>query len=156
MLSQLLPTPLHPAVVHFPIVLAMIAPLVAGGALLAIRRGVPFRWAWGTVVVLLAGLALSGVVAKQTGETDEDVVESAVPHDAIEGHEEAADRFVLLSLVALATGAAGLSSAGIGRFARLATLAGTGLILAAGWQVGHAGGELVYQHGAAAAHQPQP
>lgn len=152
MLAQLLPSPLHPAVVHFPVVLGVIAPLVVVGALVAHRRGVSLRWAWGTVVTLMAALALSSFVAKQTGETDEEVVEDVVPDAALERHEEAADRFMVLSLVVLATAVAGLASGGLGRTARFATLAGTAVLLVAGWQVGHAGGELVYRHDAAAAH----
>lgn len=152
MWSQLIPSPLHPAVVHFPMALAVIAPLVAVGGFVAMRRGVSARWAWGTVVALLAALALSSFVAKQTGETDEEIVEDVVSGTAMERHEEAADRFMVLSLVVLAMGVAGLSSGAIGRIGRVATIVGTVGLVAAGWQVGHEGGRLVYQEGAAAAH----
>jgi len=152
MLARLLPTPLHPAVVHFPIALAVLLPVVVAVVLLARSRGATNRWLWGVVVVLQATVVLSGFVAKQTGETDEEVVEEVVPHDALEAHEEAADRFVLVSLVVLAASVAGLSSGGLGRAARPLTLLGAVAVLVAGWQVGHAGGELVYRHGAAGAH----
>jgi len=43
----MLPNPLHPAVVHFPIVLALLLPIFAIGALWTIRRGARPRRAWG-------------------------------------------------------------------------------------------------------------
>ena len=39
----MIPEPLHPAVVHFPIVIAIFLPLVALAALAYIRRGVDGR-----------------------------------------------------------------------------------------------------------------
>jgi uncharacterized membrane protein len=44
--SVMLPDPLHPAVVHFPIVLMILLPLAAAGGLWAISRGVGTAKAW--------------------------------------------------------------------------------------------------------------
>src|SRR6185437_512774 len=52
--GAMLPNPLHPAVVHFPVVLAFLLPLFVGGAIWAIRRGANPRRAW---LVPLAGSA---------------------------------------------------------------------------------------------------
>lgn len=152
MFSNLLPDPLHPAMVHLPIALAVLLPVVALGGAIALRKGIPVRWAWGTVVALLAALSVSSFVAKQTGETDEEVVEEVVVEATLEAHEEAADRFMVLTLVVLVAGVSGLASGAIGRIGQVATLLGSALLLVAGWQVGHLGGQLAYRDGAAAAH----
>src|SRR5512134_3400045 len=55
--SVMLPDPLHPAVVHFPIVLMILLPLAAAGALWAIRRGVGPAKAW--TIPLAAAAALT-------------------------------------------------------------------------------------------------
>src|SRR5512146_2865702 len=67
----MLPNPLHPAIVHFPIVLAFLLPIFSFGALWAIRRGARFRRAWGIPLALSAALALSSWVAVETGEGQE-------------------------------------------------------------------------------------
>jgi uncharacterized membrane protein len=59
----MLPNPLHPAIVHFPIVLAFQLPIFALGALWAIRHGARFRRAWLVPVALSAALVLSSWVA---------------------------------------------------------------------------------------------
>ena len=46
----MLPDPLHPAVVHFPIVLMVLLPFVAASALWAIRRGARPVRAWAVPV----------------------------------------------------------------------------------------------------------
>lgn len=51
----MLPNPLHPAVVHFPIVLAVLLPLFVIGALWAIRRGAAPLRAW-SLPLAMAGL----------------------------------------------------------------------------------------------------
>ena len=86
----MIPHPLHPAVVHFPIVFMFLVPLIMLGALLAIRRGVPHRRAWSLAVAAGALFSLSAWAAVQTGESEEDRVEDAVSHAALEAHEEPA------------------------------------------------------------------
>lgn len=152
MLANLLPTPLHPAVVHLPIAFAVLAPLVATGALVAIHRGGrPWR-AWGLSVALLALLAGSAWVATETGEEDEERVERAVPEAALETHEAAADRFLALAIGVLGMAGVGLFAGRIGTGARVVATVGTLGLLVAGYQVGHAGGELVYRYDAGRVH----
>ncbi|HSE65465.1 MAG TPA: DUF2231 domain-containing protein [Gemmatimonadales bacterium] len=148
----MLPDPLHPAVVHFPIVLTFLLPIVALLALWRIRRGTPARPAWALAVATAAALSLSAWVAVETGEADEERVEHAVGEAPLEGHEESAQRFLMLSAGVLLLAGAGLLSGRIGNTARLVATAGAlGLVVAAA-QVGHSGGELVYRHGAAGAY----
>jgi len=144
--------PLHPLVVHFPIVLSVLLPIFALVALVAIRKGTTSPWAWALPVSLAAALTVSAYVAVQTGESEEDRVERVVGDDVIHGHEEAAERFVVLSGALLLVAAAGLLPRNVGKAARLVTTVGAFGLLAAGVQVGHSGGELVYRHGAAAAY----
>lgn len=148
----MLPDPLHPAVVHFPVVLVMLLPLFAVGALWAIRRGARPLQAWGLVVGLAALLMVSSWAAVETGEDQEETVESVVAESAIHTHEEAAEIFLWLAGGTLLLAGAGLLGGRVGGPARVvATVAALGLVVA-GWRVGHSGGELVYTHGAAAAY----
>jgi uncharacterized membrane protein len=145
----MLPNPLHPVVVHFPLVFGVILPVFALGALWAIRRGVRPRMAWFVPLALAAALVASSFVALRTGEAEEESVEQVVSEAALHEHEEAAERFLVLSGVLLAVAAFGLFRGNLGKAARLLTTAGSLGVLVAGVQVGAAGGDLVYRHNAA-------
>lgn len=146
--------PLHPKLVHLPIALAVLLPLLTTVLWISLLRGwLPLR-AWLLTVgaqVLLVG---TSVLAMRSGEDDEERVERLVPEAALEAHEEAAERFtwgagavLLLSLAPLLLYRRPRAAA----WGALATTAGTLVVLGLGYQVGQAGGELVYRHGAAAA-----
>ncbi|HSQ67896.1 MAG TPA: hypothetical protein VLM85_32020, partial [Polyangiaceae bacterium] len=84
----------HPKLVHVPMALAVLMPLVAGGLLLAWwRKWLPGR-GWTVAVGLQAILLGSGILALRTGEAQEDRVEPIVGEKAIDAHEEAAEAFV--------------------------------------------------------------
>jgi len=145
----MLPSPLHPAVVHFPIVLMFLLPLAALAALWAIRRGSPGRRAWAVPVLVAATLSASAWVAVETGERDEDRAEDVVGKPTIHAHEEAAERFLALSGGVFVIALAGLLGGPVGRVARITgTAAALGLVIA-GYQVGHTGGRVVYGDGTA-------
>lgn len=148
----MIPDPLHPAVVHFPIVFVFLLPLAIIAAMVAVRRGAAVRSAWLLVIAAAAALSASAWLAVQTGEAQEDRVEQAVSEAALESHEEPAELFLLLTggMVALTLG--GLAGGTFGAIARRAALAGSLGLIAAGAWVGHTGGELTYRHGAAAAY----
>ena len=148
----MLPDPMHPAVVHFPIVLAVLAPVFAIGALWAIRRGARPARAWGVTTLVLAALAASAWVSVETGEQQEDRVERVVGERPLESHEEAAETFLLAAAGVLAISALGLARGSVGRVGRLAGAVGTVVLVGLGWNVGRSGGALVYQHGAASAY----
>lgn len=147
--------PLHPLVVHFPVVLAVLLPVAALASLWAIRKGATARRAWTVTVALAAALSLSAYVATQTGEREEDRVEQVVGDSAMHGHEEAGERFLVLSGVLFLVSLAGLLAGVPGQAGRWVTLGGALAVLAVGVQVGHSGGELVYKHGAASAYAEQ-
>lgn len=137
--------PLHPALVHLPLGIAVLMPLLVG-ALLVGRRWLP-----PAAVGLAAGaqaLVLGGaLLAQETGERDEERVEEAgVSEAAIEAHEELAEGFTGL---AGATLLALVGATVLGRRAAATPVLGVavalaGLTLGQGVRVGHAGGALVY------------
>jgi len=148
----MLPQPLHPAVVHFPLVLAFLLPIFALGALWAIRRGAATLRIWTIPLLFAAALTGSAWVGLQTGEAEEDRVEAVVGDDALHEHEEAAERFFVLSGVLLLLAGAGLIRGTVGASARLLATAGALALTLVAVNVGAAGGELVYTHGAANAY----
>jgi uncharacterized membrane protein len=148
-------TPLHPLVVHLPLALAVVVPLIALGTLVYAWRCGLSRRAWAMVFVLQAGLVAGGFAALSTGDADEDRVEHVVAESAVERHEESGERFVwastgvlglmLLPLLSARKETLRLAVAGVATAGSVATAA-----LAV--DTGHKGGELVYEHGAALAY----
>ena len=63
--------PLHPAIVHLPLGLAILMPLVATGFAWALWTGRIRPRAWLAVVAFQALLFGSGIVATRTGEAEE-------------------------------------------------------------------------------------
>jgi len=151
----MLPDPLHPALVHFPLTLAVLIPLFVIGAIVAMRRGVAARRAWSLVVALMVLLTASSFLAVKTGEDEEEAVEEVVDHDFIHEHEEKAELFRNLTLLTLVLGAAGLATGKVGGFSRGAATGMSFVLAGLAWGVGESGGDLVYEHGAANAYIEQ-
>lgn len=149
----MLPDPLHPAIVHFPVVLAILVPLAALAALVVASRRGPVRAAWMTVVALAVLLAGSTWLALETGEQEEETVESVLASEApLSRHEDRADQFMAVAVAVLGLALLGLAPGRAGTAGRaLATVASL-VLVPAGIRVGHSGGELVYRHGAAQAY----
>lgn len=146
--------PLHPALVHLPVALAFVVPLIGIGLLFAIHRAkLPLR-AWWLVVALQAVLLASGLAAARSGEQDEELVEDLVGEAPIEAHENAAQIFLIGAGLALLFSAAApfLRKELASKRVAGASIAASFLVAGLAVQVGQAGGALVYQHGAAAAH----
>jgi uncharacterized membrane protein len=150
--EKMLPDPLHPAIVHFPIVFAVLLPVAVVVGLVAVKRGATTRAAWGPVLALAALLAVSSWVAVQTGEAEEETVERVVSESAIHEHEERAEVFLPLTFVGLLVVGVGLMPGRAGAAARWGSVAVAVAITASGVRLGHSGGELVYVHGAARAY----
>jgi len=148
----MIPNPLHAAVVHFPIVFAVLMPVVAAISLYAIHRGRRVRHWWGLAVAVLVLLSVSSFVAVRTGEAQEERVEAVVREQPLHSHEEAAELFLVLTGALVLVGAGGLLPKRTGTALRAIAAIGTLVVLGAGWRVGHSGGELVYKHGAAGAY----
>jgi hypothetical protein len=103
-------------------------------------------------VALAVALTLSAAVAVRTGRSQEERVERVVAESALESHEEAAERFLVLSGVLLVVALVGLARGTVGQAARLVGTAGALGLVFAGVQTGHSGGKLVYREGAAGAY----
>lgn len=144
--------PLHALIVHMPIALTVLVPLFALLGLWLGRRLLKPHVAWAFPVGMLALLLASGFAAEQTGEQQEDRVEKVVPEAAFERHEEAAELFLVVTGGVLVLAAGGLMSNSLGKTMRYVGAAGTLAVLAAGWNVGHSGGQLVYRYNAGAAY----
>lgn len=148
----MLPKPLHPAIVHFPVVLAFLLPLFVAGAIWAIRRGANLRRAWAVPLIGAVALALSAWTAIQTGDAESERVERVVSEQAIESHEEMAEAFFAASAGLAVVAFAGLIGGMPGRAARVLTGIGAVVLVGMVARVGHSGGELVYRYGAASAY----
>ncbi len=145
--------PLHPAVVHIPIGIAVIMPFLLIGLWAAIHMQWVSSKLWGVLILFQLALFGSGLFALETGEHDEEIIETMVQEQVIEDHEESAELFVIVSgaLVLLLT-------AGLWPHKKYGpVIKGTAAIavvinLALAALAGHSGGELVYKYGAASAH----
>jgi hypothetical protein len=144
----------HPKLVHVPMGLGVLMPLIAGGLFIAWWRGWLPRRGWLVAVLLQAILLLSGIMALRSGEAEEEQVEGVVAERFVEAHEEAAQTFVWTSggVLAVMVLAAALGSRRAGLPVAAAATLGTIVVLGLGYRTGEAGGRLVYQHGAAQAH----
>jgi hypothetical protein len=147
----------HPKIVHLPIALGLLMPLLASGLVLAWwRQWLPSR-VWVIAIGFQAVLLLSGVMALRSGEAEEERVERVVAERFIEEHEESAEAFVWASGIVLGVMLLSLvmirQRAGL-PLAALASV-GTLIVFGLGFQTGQAGGALVYEHGAASAYESQ-
>ena len=144
--------PLHPLLVHAPLVLGVLAPFVALALWAAIAGRYLHHRIWWLVVVLHAVAFGGAVLAVKTGHVEHDRIETVVDHDKVEVHEERGENYRLALGVGLAlsllTGLAFADRKWGMRLGGVTVLAG----FAAAWLglgVGHSGSLLVYREGAA-------
>lgn len=144
----------HPKVVHFPIALSVLMPLIAGGVTFAYLRGWLDRRVWAIVFLLQGSMFGTGLVAMYTGEEEEERVAQVVPERHVEAHEEAAELFVWASAIVLALMAVPLllSEGELSNAILIFSCIGSVAVLALGYRAGEAGGRLVYEYGAASAY----
>jgi uncharacterized membrane protein len=150
--------PLHPRLVHLPVALSVLMPLVTSGLLLAWWRGWLPRRAWAVAVVLQAALVVGGVVAIRSGEADERRAETVLSERLIEEHEDAAKLLTAGALLVLLVAGAGMfvKADRAARAAAAAAMVGSLAVCFLAYRAGELGGRLVYVHGAAGAFQPAP
>lgn len=143
--------PLHPVVVHFPIVLGILLPFVAFFAWWGIQKKDWSTRVWGAVVVMTLAYTLFAAGAVFLGEEDEERVEKVVSERVIEEHEEAGEAIPWIAGGLLVMAIAGYRFKNSHR-ARLglAILSLAAIVPLA--NAGHTGGGLVYKYGAANAH----
>jgi len=143
--------PLHPVVVHFPIVLGIILPFT--GLLLwwGIKKERLPQKAWVLVTLMAFVYCASAVVASELGEEDEEKVEKVVAEKLIEEHEEAAELVPWIAGSLFVVSFAGFLRKNPDRVRLGIAIASLAAILPLA-NAGHTGGELVYKYGAANAH----
>ena len=143
--------PLHAAIVHIPLGVAVVVPIVMGALVAALLRRAITRRSFLVAALLQAVVVGGAVIALSTGNAEEDRVETVVGDAAIDRHEDLANVFLAASggTLALILGAA-IAAQRLTRPLAVAGLAASIATLGVGVAVGHAGGELVYRHGAAA------
>ena len=145
---NLIPNPLHPAVVHFPIVLLLLGAAVAIVAAFWRKHHLPTLAA----ALLLLG-ALGTWAAVESGESDGGLLENGSPQieSLVEAHENWAKRTLAISIIAAF---AAVGSVLAGRWPRIArAVAVVAAVVSAAatyavYETGHRGGALVYRHGA--------
>lgn len=143
----MIPSPLHPALVHFPIALILLGTLVSAVAVFQRRWNLP----WIAAGLLACGAAGAVVAAWSGGQAAEMVGElGANVGQVLENHEEwgesARNISIVAALLAICAAAAGrirIVSGILSVVAALAALASSYCVANAG----HLGGELVYDHG---------
>lgn len=149
--------PFHPKIVHVPIALSMLMPLVTIGLVVAWFEDWLPPHTWWVAIGLQAILFAGSWFAMESGETDEEVVEEVVSEEAVHEHEERAEVFFWATGGVLALMIVPMAVPGARRKRWLAVVgtAGTVVVFWLGARVGEAGGELVYEEGAAGAHVEQ-
>lgn len=148
----MLPDPLHPVVVHFPVVLAILLPVVAAATLWAIAKGARPMRAWSLSIAVAAALTVSAWVAVETGEDQEERVENVVGESRLSTHADAGRALLFASVGVLAVLGLGLMPGDKGRIARVVGAVSTLTVAGAAFRVGATGGDMVYKYNAASAY----
>jgi uncharacterized membrane protein len=145
--------PLHPLVVHFPIVLGTLLPIFGILVWWGIKQKVVPQKAWSLVVIFAFVYTVSSLVAVELGEKDEEIVEKIISERVIEEHEEAGELIPWIGGTLFIFSLIGYIRKKSDRLrltlAILSLLAVYPLI-----ETGHTGGKLVYKYGAVIAHLP--
>ena len=142
------PEPLHPALVHFPIVLILLGTICAVVAVFWRKHSLPLLAA-----VLLGMGALGAWAAVATGESDGGLLENGSPkrEALVDEHETWAKRTLTFSIAAAVMAAGSVLAGRWPRIARVVAIVSALVSAVAAYGVyetGHRGGALVYRHGA--------
>ncbi len=145
--------PLHPAIVHLPLALTFILPLLVLVFAWAIKTGKMNKEMWLVIIGLQVLVTVSGYISLETGETDEEKVSAIVGKDVIHQHEESAEIFVGTTVIALASGiVVWFLQPGFQDKGRFAVVLLSLLPVFFAFRTGQLGGNIVYHFGGGSAH----
>lgn len=148
--------PFHPAIVHIPLAITIVLPVLIIIFALMIRSNKMSPQSWLVIVGLQLLVVITGYVSLETGETEEERVEKVVAREFIHEHEEAAEVFVGSAVITLVLSIAAFfirKEIGFPLKLGIATLTVLSAYLA--YRAGSMGGELVYKHGAGSAYMTE-
>jgi uncharacterized membrane protein len=145
--------PFHPIIVHFPLALTFVLPLLILIFAMMIKKNKMSHQAWLIIIGLQVLTTATGYVALESGEEAEEVAERVVNKKLIHEHEERAEVFVGSTVIALVISvAAFFLRKEIQFLVKLAVCLISLLSCFLAYRTGESGGELVYRYGAASAY----
>lgn len=145
--------PFHALIVHFPLALSVILPVLMLVFILMIKKNKMSHHAWLIILGLQFATTITGYIAMDAGENEEDLVEKIVDKRIIHEHEEAAEVFVGSTVVVLVLSLAAFFLRKEVQFPVYLGVCFLSLIsVYLGYKTGSLGGELVYRYGAAGAY----
>lgn len=149
--------PIHPLIVHFPIAITFILPVLIFVIAFLIKANKLTPKGWFIIVGLQMLVVATGYISLETGDTEGYRVEKVVSKKVISEHEEAAEIFVGSTVLTLALSiAAYFIRKEIGFAVKIGTALLTVVSCYLAYNTGTLGGALVYTHGAASAYMEEP
>ena len=148
--------PMHPKLVHIPMALCVLMPMIAILIFVGIRRDWFTPKAWLIAAFLQTATLVGGLAALKSGEDDGEKVEGYASEEALEEHEHRAYWFLYVAGAnTLLCGVTFFLQRDRVRQQLLAVFTIVGLAAGgyAGYRVGDAGGRLVYVANASDAHR---
>jgi uncharacterized membrane protein len=145
--------PFHPFIVHFPVALTFILPILVVVFAFMIKFNKMTPKGWSVIIGLQLAVVVTGYISLETGETEEDRVEKVVSKKIIHEHEEAAEIFVGVSVILFVLSVAAFFIRKEISFLLKIGIAVLGILSCyLAYRTGHLGGELVYRYGAGSAY----
>jgi uncharacterized membrane protein len=145
--------PFHPIIVHFPLALTFVLPILILIFALMIKKNKMSHQAWLVIIGLQVLTSVTGYIALESGEEAEEVAERVVNKNVIHEHEERAEVFVGSTVIALVISVAAFFLRKEIQFLVKLTVCLVSLVSCFfAYRTGESGGELVYRYGAASAY----
>jgi uncharacterized membrane protein len=144
---EILPHPLHPAIVHFPIVLIFLGTALSALTIFTRRGGLP---QFAAVILILAAGAAQFAYATGGDQADEVVKRMPEAKPLIRVHAEWGERVRNTAVAAAISAVIALAFYRFARFRRFLAVLTTLIAGAACYctlQAAHYGGDMVYHHG---------
>jgi len=149
--------PVHPMIVHFPLALTFILPILILVFAYLIKTNKMAPQGWLIIIGLQLAVVATGYMSLETGENEEDLVAKVLDKKLIHEHEEAAEIFVGSAVLGLVLSIGVFFIRNEIQFPIKLAIAVIGLLSCyLAFLAGSLGGELVYKHGAASAYEATP